>query len=165
MLDASNVTVKNDWLYEIGWDTSGTVNNGQVGDFHTDDIFLEAGTGDVIANNYFNTPWQTTVNGVNYGDTTDIFIDPFAAGDVVGPLNVSNNYFVGGGSYMFYCMGQGTITFANNELGSGFHDGIVYPTYVGQGFVWSNNLLEPGGQQLSAPVVSGTALVTQPQPE
>jgi hypothetical protein len=165
MLDASNVTVKNDWLYEIGWDTSGTVNNGQVGDFHTDDIFLEAGTGDVIANNYFNTPWQTTVNGVNYGDTTDIFIDPFAAGDVVGPLNVSNNYFVGGGSYMFYCMGQGTITFANNELGSGFHDGIIYPTYVGQGFVWSNNLLEPGGQQLSAPVVSGTALVTQPQPE
>ena len=33
MLDGNNITVKNNWLYEIGWDTSGTVNNGQVGDF------------------------------------------------------------------------------------------------------------------------------------
>jgi hypothetical protein len=163
MLDASNVTVENNWLYEIGWDTSGTENNGQVGDFHTDDIFLESGTGDVIANNYFNTPWQTTINGTNYGDTTVFFIDPFASSDVVGTVGIQNNYFVGGGSYMFYCMGQGNITFAGNQIASGWHDGIIYPTYVGDPITWTNNILEPSGQVLSAPVVNASnSLVSQP---
>jgi parallel beta-helix repeat protein len=164
MLDASNITVKNNWLYEVGWDTAGTVNNGSVGDFHTDDVFLESGTGYVIENNVFDTPWQTTVNGVNYGDTTDFFIDPFASGDVVGTVAIQNNYLAGGGSYMFYCMGQGSVTFANNEIASGWHDGIVYPTYVGDPIIWANNVLQSTGQTLSAPVVSGTSLVTQPQP-
>jgi hypothetical protein len=162
MLDGNNITVKNNWLYEIGWDTSGTVNNGQVGDFHTDDIFLEAGTGYIIENNYFNSPWKTNINGVNYGDTADIFIDPFGSSDVVGTVDIKNNFFVGGGSYMFYCMGQGAVKFADNQIASGWHDGIIYPTYVGDPIVWTNNILEPGGRKLSPPVTSGTKLRIQP---
>jgi hypothetical protein len=162
MLDASNITVKSNWLYEIGWDTAGTVNNGSVGDFHTDDVFLESGTGYVIENNVFDTPWQTTIDGVNYGDTADIFIDPFASSDVVGTVAIQNNYLAGGGSYMFYCMGQGTVTFANNEIASGWHDGIIYPTYVGDRIIWTNNILKPSGRKLTAPVTFGTKLRFQP---
>jgi hypothetical protein len=138
------------------------VNNGQVGDFHTDDIFLEAGTGYIIENNYFNSPWKTNINGVNYGDTADIFIDPFGSSDVVGTVDIKNNFFVGGGSYMFYCMGQGAVKFADNQIASGWHDGIIYPTYVGDPIVWTNNILEPGGRKLSPPVTSGTKLRIQP---
>jgi hypothetical protein len=64
---------------------------------------------------------------------------------------------------MFYFMGQGTVTFANNEIASGWHDGIVYSGYVGDPIIWANNVLQPSGTALSAPVVSGNNLVTQPQ--
>jgi hypothetical protein len=161
-LNGESATVENNWFYEIGNFASGIVNNGQTGDFHTDDIFVSNGTLNLLNNN-IDSPNSTTINGVNYGDASVLFLDPFGAADVIGAVNIENNYIDGGG-YMFYLMGQGQVTVANNVIGLDDRYGLIYPSYVGDPIIWSNNVLSPVNQPLSAPVVSGTFLVTEPQP-
>jgi len=160
--NSNNTTVENNWLHEIGWETLDEVNYGQTGDFHTDDVFIEAGTGYVFDNNLFDTPTSTTINGVNYSALRCFFVDPFNAADVVGTINIQNNYLDGGGSYMLQFMGQGGVTMANNVIGGDSHFGMIYPNYVGDAISWTNNVLSTTGQQLAPPVVSGSSLVSQP---
>jgi len=161
--NGNNITVQNNWLERIGWCTLGTVNNGQAGDFHTDDVFIEAGTGFVFKNNCFQTPSFCTVDGVNYSALRVFFIDPFNAADVVGTVDIQNNYLDGGGSYMLHLMGQGAVTFADNVFAEDANYGIVYPTYVGDRVIWTNNILGSTRKALSPPVISGTKLVAQPR--
>jgi hypothetical protein len=159
-LNGESATVENNWFYEIGNFASGIVNNGQTGDFHTDDIFVSNGTLNLLNNN-IDSPNSTTINGVNYGDASVLFLDPFGAADVIGAVNIENNYIDGGG-YMFYLMGQGQVTVANNVIGPDTKYACIYPSYVGSPIVWNNNILQSTNEALSAPVISGTTLVTEP---
>jgi hypothetical protein len=159
-LNGESATVENNWFYEIGNFASGVVNNGQTGDFHTDDIFMSNGTLNLLNNN-IDSPNATTINGVNYGDASILFICPFSSADVIGTVNIENNYIDGGG-YMFYMMGQGQVTVANNVIGADYGYNIIYPSYVGDPIVWTNNVFQPTGQTLSAPVVSNNVLTAEP---
>jgi len=164
-LDGNNIAVENNWLERIGWQTLGTVNNGQVGDFHTDDVFIEAGSGYQFINNNFDTPSSVNIDGTNYSALRCFFIDPFNPSDVVGTVIIQNNDLDGGGSFMLQLMGQGTVTIANNQIALDSQYGIIYGNYVGDPIVWANNVLSPGDEPLSAPLISGTSLIAEPLPK
>jgi hypothetical protein len=163
-LNGENATVENNWFYDDGYLAAGVVNNGQTGDFHSDDIFMSNGTLTCLNNN-FDTPNAITVNGVNYGMDTILFICPFTSADVIGGLMIENNIISGGG-YSLDLFGSGPATIENNIFGPpGYNNGFIYPSYVGDPITWSNNVLQSTGQQLSAPVVNSSDVLTaEPEP-
>jgi len=148
-------TVSRCWLHQIGWNAMGIKSNptkptfnatATTGD-HVDDIFFETGAYLTVTNNNFDTRGNpTNINGTNYAiSNVGIFTIPYAAGDVVGPVTVSNNYLDGGG-WIFSLCGQGPISIVNNILGS---DESYSPPYINTNFIggpwtWGGNVTPSG---------------------
>jgi hypothetical protein len=157
-----SATIEGCWLHDIGWNTLNLVNGSNVGGAHTDDVFVANASSVTLEGNYFENT-ATTDNGINYQINQNIMIQPFGSGDVIGAISITNNIIQGGG-YMIYYEGGTSLTVANNEFGVPYF-GFIYPNYVQGPIAWTNDIYQPTGQQLSAPVISGNSLVDEPQPE
>jgi hypothetical protein len=156
-------TISGCWLHEIGWNGLGLTSNpnepGFTGTDHVDDIFFETGAYLTVTGNNFDTPANTTINGINYSvSNVDIFTIPYGAGDYVGPVTVEDNYLNGGG-YMFNLCGQGTTTIADNIIGSDEAYGLINGQYIGCTWHWSDNV-DSNSNQISIPTGIGDILGT-----
>ncbi len=151
---SGSATISGCWLHQIGWNGMGIKSNpgkptfnatATTGD-HVDDIFFETGAYLKVTGNNFDTPVNTTINGVNYTiSNVDIFTIPYAAGDNVGPVTISNNYLDGGG-WIFSLCGQGPVSIVNNILGP---DEAYSPPYINTNFIggpwtWGGNVTPNG---------------------
>jgi hypothetical protein len=166
-------TVSGCWLHAIGWNALGLTSNPTKTNFngidHVDDIFFEKGAYLNVIGNNFDTPANTTINGVNYSvSNVDIFTIPYATGDVVGPVTVQDNYLDGGG-YTFSLCGQGATSVTDNIIGADEAYGVVNENYIGGPLTWDGNV-DPNGSavDVDAPAyaaVSADDLTTTSVPE
>jgi hypothetical protein len=146
-IGAPNTVLKGCWLHSIGWFRQDmTVNYpgfvGQAGTQHVDDVFMSGGSLTAVNNN-FDTPNLTTISGIHYGCACLFFIDQYNGASAITSVDIEDNILDGGG-FMFYLMGRGPATIKNNILGPHYRFGLIYPTYVGNAFTWTNNLDERG---------------------
>ena len=161
---SGSATISGCWLHEVGWNGLGITSNPNKANFtgtdHVDDVYFERGAYLILTGNNFDTMGNPTlINGVNYTvASAGIFIEPYATGDVTGPVTINNNY-LDGGSYLFQLDGQGTTSITNNIIGPDESYGVIDGSYVGAAWSWSGNI-DQNGNVIPIPTGIGDILGT-----